>query len=217
MNDVRKTIGWADYTWNPIVGCKGGCDYCYARKFARRQKCELCKTFVPHYHPDRLYDIHGGQKPARIFCGSMTDFWGNGVEQFWRDRVYEAMELCPQHTFYLLTKQPQNIADADLIPDNCWVGVSITGPKDLWRLVDLDIKTLQTERSFVSIEPLLEPIENMSFFCHLGWCIIGGLRPKPVHKKVWVDSIMQEARDAGAPIFLKTNLHYPDKIQEWPE
>lgn len=32
MNNTR--IDWCDSTWNPVTGCKGGCDYCYARSIA---------------------------------------------------------------------------------------------------------------------------------------------------------------------------------------
>lgn len=34
MNNTR--IDWCDSTWNPVTGCKGGCDYCYARSVANR-------------------------------------------------------------------------------------------------------------------------------------------------------------------------------------
>ncbi len=34
---MNKTgIEWTDYTWNPVTGCLHGCEYCYARKIARR-------------------------------------------------------------------------------------------------------------------------------------------------------------------------------------
>ena len=33
---VKTKIEWADSTWNPITGCKHGCDYCYARRMANR-------------------------------------------------------------------------------------------------------------------------------------------------------------------------------------
>lgn len=33
----RKTkIDWADATWNPVTGCLHGCEYCYARRIAKR-------------------------------------------------------------------------------------------------------------------------------------------------------------------------------------
>lgn len=34
MNKTK--IEWCDSTWNPITGCLNGCEYCYARKQARR-------------------------------------------------------------------------------------------------------------------------------------------------------------------------------------
>jgi len=34
MNKTK--IEWCDSTWNPITGCKHGCEYCYARKIAKR-------------------------------------------------------------------------------------------------------------------------------------------------------------------------------------
>lgn len=32
----RTKIDWADYTWNPVTGCRHGCPYCYAEKQSRR-------------------------------------------------------------------------------------------------------------------------------------------------------------------------------------
>lgn len=34
---MKKTkIDWADSTWNPVTGCLHGCEYCYARRIAKR-------------------------------------------------------------------------------------------------------------------------------------------------------------------------------------
>ena len=35
MGDKTK-IDWCDASWNPVIGCFHGCEYCYARKIARR-------------------------------------------------------------------------------------------------------------------------------------------------------------------------------------
>lgn len=32
----KSPIDWCDFTWNPITGCLHTCEYCYARKLARR-------------------------------------------------------------------------------------------------------------------------------------------------------------------------------------
>ena len=36
MNKTK--IEWCDSTWNPVTGCQYGCEYCYARKQAKRFK-----------------------------------------------------------------------------------------------------------------------------------------------------------------------------------
>lgn len=32
----KSKIDWCDFSWNPVTGCLHKCDYCYARKQARR-------------------------------------------------------------------------------------------------------------------------------------------------------------------------------------
>lgn len=32
----KTNIEWSDYSWNPITGCKCGCEYCYAERMAKR-------------------------------------------------------------------------------------------------------------------------------------------------------------------------------------
>lgn len=32
----KTNIEWSDYSWNPITGCKHGCEYCYAERMAKR-------------------------------------------------------------------------------------------------------------------------------------------------------------------------------------
>jgi len=45
----------------------------------------------------------------------------------WQDRVFEIIDDCPGHRFYLLSKQPQNLIKFSPFPENCWVGVTATG------------------------------------------------------------------------------------------
>ncbi|OPX18919.1 MAG: hypothetical protein BZ151_12080 [Desulfobacca sp. 4484_104] len=32
----------------------------------------------------------------------------------------------------------------------------------------------------------------------------------------WVQSLIDQGRAAGVPVFLKNNLNWPEKIEEWP-
>ena len=46
----KKTkIDWCDSTWNPVTGCLHGCEYCYARRIARRfdGKLSECQMVPP--------------------------------------------------------------------------------------------------------------------------------------------------------------------------
>lgn len=40
----RSKIGWCDYTWNPITGCRHSCPYCYARKMTARFSGDINKN-----------------------------------------------------------------------------------------------------------------------------------------------------------------------------
>ena len=37
---LTTKIDWCDTTWNPVTGCLHGCEYCYARRIAKRFSCE---------------------------------------------------------------------------------------------------------------------------------------------------------------------------------
>jgi len=47
-------------TWNPFIGCEYDCAYCepsfkrVLRWISERNKCQDCRDYRPHYHPERL-------------------------------------------------------------------------------------------------------------------------------------------------------------------
>lgn len=126
----KTNIPWADFTWNPITGCTKGCNYCYAKKIAMR----FCDTgvhnelwgrgdsarvaspgehfpwiFDPTVYPHRLEEPTKLKKPSRIFLGSMGDLFDPAFPDEFRDRVFATVAATPQHTYLLLTKQPENM------------------------------------------------------------------------------------------------------------
>lgn len=68
MNDTK--IEWCDMTWNPVTGCKRGCEYCYARRqthrFSGYDDCEAETKFI---EKDGLFEVH-----SRI-----NGLWKSGV------------------------------------------------------------------------------------------------------------------------------------------
>lgn len=202
-----------------VVGCGNGCQWCYASRQAKRMKhrCINCYNFKPHIHPERLNQPLKIKKPSLIFADSMGDFWDKDVKQEWRDEVYNVMNSTPQHTYFLLTKQPQNITDTKKIPNNCWVGVSVTCFDDRWRIHKLIAKT-KSIKHFVSIEPLLDNI--VSSYNLVDWIIVGyltgttnGFKPQ----KQTIHEIIRTCKRCKIPLFLKNNVHWEGKeIKQYP-
>ena len=213
MNDISKTIGWADKSWNPITGCSAGCHYCYARKIAMR----FYGHFNPTFHPKRLSELSKLKKPKRIFVGSMGDLFDPGVKKEWRREVFGAMARVKRHTYFILTKQPQNIADIDpRYGINLFLGVSVTGPADLWRIAEL-LKQAENKFTasgrpmsgsrFVSFEPLLTDVGIIPGLDKLELVIIGGqTNPTIIPAKAWVEGIKRQCKAKGVKYFLKGNL-----------
>ena len=49
---MKKTkIEWCDSTWNPVTGCRHGCEYCYARRIAERFR----PFDMPHVTEDGIF------------------------------------------------------------------------------------------------------------------------------------------------------------------
>jgi protein gp37 len=209
----RTKIDWCDYSWNPITGCTFNCSWCYARKISMR----FVGHFKPTFHKDRLDEPLDVKKPSLIFADSMSDFWDKKVEQEWRDEVYNIMNNTPQHTYFLLTKQPQRIRDIKKIPDNCFVGVSITCFNDRCRIANLLSKDIK--HRFVSLEPLLDNIVSDYIYC-VDWIILGcvtGIKNGFKPEQETIEKIITECRRLDKPLFIKNNVGWKNEIKQYPE
>lgn len=214
MNKTK--IEWCDYTWNPITGCNAGCPYCYARKIYAR----FGKSFAPEFHHERLIEPVKLKQSSRIFCCSVSDFWGEGVLEGWRDSVLKQIEQCVHHAFIILTKRPDKIVETLDIPNNLWVGVSVTCEYDIWRINDLHANIIA--RKVVSFEPLIGKMDMYSLqFAMRGidWVIIGAqTNPTIQPSQSMIYNIHTVAKDYGIPVFMKNNLKcIIPKPREYPK
>lgn len=230
---MQKTkIEWTDYTWNPIKGiCPTGCWYCYARRMYQRfgwdSEVKLdeelfgsCQdAFAPNINVYEKFErIKSGSK---IFICSMFELFHPQVPREWRDAIFQAIKEHPQHIFQILTKFPQNIDRP--IPDNVWLGVSITQNRDIHRVKKLLRK--QAKVKFVSIEPFLKPIYILSseFLRKMDWIILGkltGYGKKYAPLRTWIEGFEAFAKAMDIPLFMKDNLKgiwEEPLIQEMPE
>jgi protein gp37 len=241
----RSRIEWTDFTWNPVTGCYGPggtaekpqrCAYCYAWRMAHR----FHRSFEPEFHPERLDQPHFVKKPARIFVCSAADLFGDWMDSDDIQHVINAGPIWePRHTYIFLTKNPKRLKEFNPWPANAWVGTTVTNQADANERLP-ELLNVEAPVRFVSIEPMLGPVDLKSWlvpnyemrlkkypswppfetaksFGKLEWSILGAMtgpgavKPDPA----WVQSLIDQYRATGVPLFLKDNLKWPEKIQEW--
>ena len=227
---VKNPDGTQGYSWNPIKGiCPVGCWYCYGKGYYER--FWHLHGYPVNFYENEIEQVYKLKKPSGIFLCSIfeifhditkTDFKDSG-EQYtsWRDCIFDTIEDNPQHRFYVLTKFPQNIDRP--MPDNVWLGVSITGNSkdDFMRASYFGFLPRKAKIQFISYEPLLEmPSYNIP---HVDWIIIGkltGYDHKYDPKREWIEKIISSEEAKSTPIFLKDNLKEiwgEPLIQEMPK
>lgn len=204
---MKKTkIEWCDSTLNPVVGCTFGCPYCYARSMNRR--FGWVEDFsAPQYFPERLEQLRS-RTPKAIFMDSMSDIADWKPE--WAAEVFEACKSNPQHKYLFLTKRPERLCQMvnnGELPEGemFWWGSTITGPggrRYPGRFLD---------STFLSIEPLLEPLNaGLGSFGAARWIIIGAetgnRRGKVTPKREWVENILEAAAITQIPVFMKDSM-----------
>ena len=220
MNKQHPTngIGWTDYTWNPVKGlCPVGCWYCYARKMQKR----FHPTIGFEYSMTELGKPLELKKPSKIFVESVFELFHPVVTGGVRDAIFRIIKQCPQHTFQILTKMPENIDRP--MPDNVWLGVSITNDDKIYALYQ-DLLDAEARVKFISFEPLFLNLHYLPV--RIDWAIIGrltghGHKYDPSLAKL--EYMVKAYKKEKVPVFLKNNLvpimgeEYIKKHQEFPE
>jgi len=203
-------IEWTDKSWNPVTGCKHGCEYCYAKAISHRFK----KSWEPMFYESRIRQPLKENRSKKIFVCSMADLFGNWVPTGWIERVLHICKLSKQHTFQFLTKNPERLLDFKF-PKNCWIGASATNQRQYDRAVNV-LERIGDHVTFLSCEPLLEHIKPSK---PVDWLIIGACSyPKASQpEKEWALELMDFADAHGIPVFLKPNLKViPANRKEFP-
>ena len=209
---TRSNIEWTEMTWNPVTGCtkiSQGCKHCYAERMARRLEAmgsdRYRNGFNVTLHPD-LLDVPRRWRQARIvFVNSMSDLFHDDIPFPYIQRVFATMRDCPHHTFQVLTKRSERLAQlAPQLPwpGNVWMGVSVEDARVMHRVADL--QSVPAAVRFLSLEPLIGPLEALPLD-GIHWVIVGGEsgpKARPVQKQ-WVTSIFRQCRAAGVPFFFK--------------
>jgi len=185
-------IEFCDFTWNPIVGCKIGCPYCWARR-DHRWIYPQEKFDSPRFYPNRLKKPGQRKKPARIFVCSMGDIFSPGVKDEWIEQVLKVVADNPQHTFQFLSKNPKRYKEFDIPIGNVWIGTSVDYAAYASRIdhvADCGCKYI----SFVLVEPLLSSMATVDFR-KIDFCFVGAQTGSKavIPSKEWIYSINHPA------------------------
>jgi protein gp37 len=192
----NSKIEWTDHTFNPWEGCQKispGCDHCYAEtrnaRFAggtavnwgpgaprrRTSAANWRKPIAWNAAQAEFFAAHGRRQ--RVFCASLADVFDTAVDPAWRRDLFDLIELTPHLDWLLLTKRVGNVArlvaDArthDWLDgrDNVWIGASIVNQEEADRDIP-KLLALPARVRFLSIEPLLEPINISRYMWPMHW------------------------------------------------
>jgi protein gp37 len=218
-------ISWSDATFNPWIGCakvSPACLNCYAEalcvhrfgwvRWGRgrpRRRASLATQGMP-FRWDRKAAAAGTR--TKVFCASLADVFDAEVNPAWRADLWDTIRATPNLDWLLLTKRPENIRG--MLPvgyaescDNVWLGTSVESQDYLWRAET--IATLPAAVHFLSVEPMLAPVDLRELFArygHLRWWIICGGESGPGARPMevaWVRDLRDQCLEAGIPFHFK--------------
>jgi protein gp37 len=210
----KSGIEWTEATWNPVTGCSKvspGCAHCYAEVLSLRFRWST-KPWLPDHanenvvlHEDRLEQPLRWRRPRMIFVNSMSDLFHELVPLAFIRRVFDVMATAEQHTFQILTKRHERMAE--LAPElswpaNVWMGVSIENRR--WAERADYLRQVPAAMRFISAEPLLGPLDGLSL-AGIDWLIAGGESGRghrPVRAE-WLRDLRDVCETAGVPFFFK--------------
>jgi protein gp37 len=219
------TIEWTDATWNPIAGCSvltAGCTNCYAMRMAARLEAMGNDKYADLTRKSGGRAVWTGKirvdessltlpatwsKPRKVFVNSMSDLFHDKVPHEFILRVWHVMEDTPRHTYQILTKRPERMAEIltgrefRVLP-NVWLGTSVEDERVLDRLDAL--RVVPAAIRFVSFEPLIGSVKNADLR-RIHWAIVGGESgPRSREMKPeWVHEVKRSCQLSGTAFFFK--------------
>ena len=205
-------IEWTDATWNPVTGCSKvspGCKFCYAERLSRRLQAMGQSNYRDGFRltlqPQMLEHPLHWRKPRRVFVNSMSDLFHEAVPPGYIQQVFDVMGRANWHQYQVLTKRSERLLLLDRALDwrpQIWMGVSIENQDYLYRADDL--RKTKAHVKFLSIEPLLGPLNRLSLR-GIDWVIVGG-ESGPGARKLdpeWVREIRDRCVSARVSFFFK--------------
>src|SRR5947199_2285352 len=125
---AETSIEWTDATWNPVAGCTvltAGCTNCYAMRMAARLEAIGTAKYRGLTRKSGQRTVWTGKirldhasldvpktwsKSRKVFVNSMSDLFHDDVPVEFIAQVWDVMKESPRHTYQILTKRPERMA-----------------------------------------------------------------------------------------------------------
>lgn len=205
-------IEWTETTWNPTSGCtkvSSGCKNCYAEKMAKRLQAMGVEKYKDGFdlriHPEVLNEPYSWRNHRTVFVNSMSDLFHEKMPFDFIQSVFKVMNENPIHTFQVLTKRAEILSEYSKYltwSKNIWMGVTVENQDNASRIDFL--RKINANVKFLSIEPLIDRIENLNLK-NIDWVIVGGESgpgARPMNEN-WVVEIKQQCMIQSTPFFFK--------------
>lgn len=180
----ETTIAWCHHSFNPFWGCSHvspGCVNCYAETWAKRLGEDVWgakgerRTFPEKHWREPLAWNAAAQRAGerrRVFCASMADvFEDHPALPPERAKLWTLIEATPNLDWLLLTKRIENVSGmvpwGPQWPPSVWLGTSVESQRWAEERIP-DLVTSAARVKFVSVEPLLEPVD-LSYWLRVEW------------------------------------------------
>jgi protein gp37 len=164
-------------------------------------------------HEEVMYEPLKWKKPRRIFVNSVSDTFHEEMPNGTLQRFFQnVVSATPQHQYLLLTKRPEIMFDfftgnrvfypANM--PNVWIGVTAENQEMADKRLPI-LKEIPARIRFVSVEPMLGPVDLSAYAEWLDWVIIGcESGPKRRHVSTeFIESLIVQCKAMGVPVFLK--------------
>lgn len=232
--------------WLGCTKVSPACKNCYAEAWAKRSglvqwgdNAERRRTSEANWRQPRKWnaDARKAGERRRVFCASLADVFEDRPELVaWRADLITLIYGTPHLDWLLLTKRPENWRNAideaceykhgdtwqsrwtqGEAPDNVWIGTTVENQEMADKRIP-ELLKIPARVRFLSVEPLLEPIDLRLVVHFLGgsmavkdkardlhWVIVGG-ESGPNARTMqlsWPRSLRDQCKEAGIPFFFK--------------
>jgi len=236
INKLKQKKDFWDFSLNIVKGCgkKPPCPYCYARRFVKRlgfaekvamaemkfrhgtayqlsikriDECNQLMDDIYNFKPtffEYVFAQKLRKKPA-IYFFSMSDpaYW----EQEWYERIVQKIAGNMQHTFVVLTKQPEVYIKYQF-PCNTILGVTCINQLTLNFFSNTLHYWYRPNKLLLVIEPIQEKIKINAWARRMiDWIHVGqesGNRTGRIHATKEMIQPFFDLKDI--PVFMKDNL-----------